>query len=258
MIFDTHTHYDYKNFNLNRDVLLNEMYQKGITKIVNPAISFDSNITMREKLEKYPWIFFTTGIHPKYITEEQYVGEDIQHEKAIREFAKDIRTVAIGETGLDYHYSQVFKERQAFWFRKQINIALDTNLPLILHIREADEDAIKILKDYPFKENFGIVHCFNSSYEIAKTYIDMGFLLGIGGTITLLDKEYLRDVVKNIPLESIVLETDAPFIKPLNWEGSNTSLSLPIVAQTIADVKKIPIESVYQKTFDTASKLFNV
>lgn len=258
MIFDTHAHYDHKRFNSTRDNLLNELYSNNIVKVVNPAIDYESNFTMQETLQDYSWIYFAVGIHPKMITQENHNNEDIEREESLRNLVKTSRVVAIGETGLDYHYSTEFKSRQILWFHKQIQISQDTKLPLILHIREADNDAINILKEYSFNQNAGIVHCFNGDYQLAKTYLDMGFLLGIGGTITYPDMYELQNVIKNIPLSSIVLETDSPFVKPLGWIGKNNSLSLPLTIKSIADIKNVDYQTVEDITFENASKLFKI
>lgn len=233
MIFDIHAHYDHKRFNSNRDDILKEIYNNDIIKVVNPAISYDSNFIMQEKLINYPYIYFAVGIHPKMIIQKTHKNEDIQREQSLRSLINKSRVVAIGETGLDYHYSTEFKDRQTLWFHKHIQISQDMKLPLILHIREADNDAINILKQYFFNSNAGIVHCFNGNYQLAKTYLDMGFLLGIGGTITYSDMHDLHNVIRCVPLSSIVLETDAPFVKPLGWIGKNNSLSLPLIIKTL-------------------------
>lgn len=256
MIFDTHAHYDHKRFNSTRNVLLNQIFDCGITKIINPAISYESNFSMREKLKDYPFIKFAVGIHPNKVSLNDNNIQELQKEDTLRKLSLESRTVAIGETGLDYYYTTDFKEKQIFWFRKHIDIAKNNSLPLILHIREATQDSINILREYSF-EKTGVVHCFNEDYKIAKYYLDMGFLLGIGGSITYPEMKNLRDVVKYIPLESILLETDAPFVKPLGWNGKNNSLSLSLIIKTIAEVRGISREKIENQTFENATKLFN-
>lgn len=228
--------------------------------MVNPAIDFESNVVMREKLREYEQVFYAAGIHPNKI-EMWSLEEDKEKENAIRNWAKEERTVAIGETGLDYYRIEdpVIHKREEIWFRKQIELAIEMDLPIILHIRSsdarnADEDAIKILKEYRKHKLKGVVHCFGAHPEYANEYLDMGFYLGIGGLITIEDK--LRAAINEIPLDRILLETDAPFVRPIGFAGINNSSSIPVIASEIAMLKGISIEEVEKETTKNALKLF--
>lgn len=279
MFIDSHTHYDLSQFNQNRWKILAECKRHGIEKIVNPAILYESNDNMRMKLdyEKFPHlveeilgehisvndlpsIYYAIGVHPSKV----WKGNsqlDRSWEKHIRKYASDEKVVAIGETGLDYHreLDEYVLERQQFWFRNQLEIAEEFQLPLILHIRMSDEDAIQILKEYDLKES-GVVHCFNQGWEIAREYLDMGLYLGIGGMMTLEECNELRDALTHIPLERIVMETDSPFVKP-EWykeEEINTSLSIPRLAEELAEIKGISEKEVEVVTSKNSEKLFKI
>lgn len=275
MFIDSHCHYDRKQFNKNRFQLLSEIMLNGITKIITPAIEIGSNLTMQEKLnvmlypellentgicaENLPEIYYTAGVHPTRVWKKNMIPEN-EWENVIISALNNPHTVAIGETGLDYHYETdtAMLEKQYFWFHKQLEIAGRYKLPLVLHIRQADIDSIEVLKQYPLKES-GVVHCFNGDINIAEKYIELGLYLGIGGDVTWKEHSGLRNAVKNIPLERIILETDAPYVKP-EWctEKWNTSLNIPGIAADIAGLKNISAEEVEAVTTANAEKLFGI
>lgn len=278
MFIDSHTHYDLNKFNQRRWELLEECKKRGIEKIVNPAILYESNDNMRMKLdfEKFPElmeellranvavkdiprIYFAAGVHPGRVWKGN-AQLDGSWERHIRKCASEEKTVAIGETGLDYHHEVDVSamERQKFWFRKQLEIAEEFKLPLILHIRMADEDAIEILKEYDLKQS-GVVHCFNRGWEIAEKYLNMGLYLGIGGMMTLKECRELRDALVKIPLERIVMETDAPYVKPEWCEDTiNTSLNIPRMVKELAELKGSSDWEVEAVTTKNAENLFGI
>lgn len=178
-MIDTHVHYDHKNLNKIRENLLEECQKAGIEWVVNAAIGFETNYTIREKLDKYPCIYYRIGIHPSRVGLLDLETDALWEEK-IRTMATVPRVVAIGETGLDYHHGKddLIIEHQFYWFRKLLSIADENNLPLILHIREADQDAIEVLEEYPLKDS-GVVHCFNSGWDVAQFYLQKGLYLGL-------------------------------------------------------------------------------
>lgn len=258
-MIDTHVHYDHNSFNKTREHLLEECQNAGIDWMVNASIGFETNYTMREKLDKYPWIYYGIGIHPSRVGLPDLETDALWEEK-IRTMTTAPRVVAIGETGLDYHHGKddLIIEHQIYWFRKLLSIADENNLPLILHIREADLDAIEILKEYPLKDS-GVVHCFNSGWNVAQFYLQKGLYLGLGGAITYPEKAELRDAVQKIPLERILLETDAPYVKPVDCQSTlNTSLELPKVVQAICELKGLSKEEVIQATTENAKRLFRI
>lgn len=262
MYVDSHAHYDLKYFNENRSELLKECKNAGIGKILMPAIRIESCDQMREKMKTdtpdlWPEIFYAVGVHPTRIFQSEK-DTDPLWEKKIRETAKSQDVVAIGEAGLDYHYEMTTEmyEKQHFWFHKQLEIAEDLALPLIFHIRMADQDAIKILRGYPLDQS-GLVHCYNYGKETAKQFLDMDLYFWIGGSMTYPEAHELREAVKYIPLDRILLETDAPYVKPVWWEEKlNTSLVIPRLAEEVAALKGIDVHEVCQVTSENFQRLF--
>lgn len=277
---DSHVHYDHKKFDCGRDDLLRKMHNEGLVACVNPAIGFESNEQMFQRLSAYDWVYFAVGIHPNCVPPDD--ANDEFYEAGLREFAKRPRVVAVGETGLDYYRAGMNPqidvgtviERQKVWFRKSIELAIEFDLPLILHIREAYEDALEILDEYASdwensRENApeipsklickkrGVAHCFGGDLELAQEFIKRGFLLGIGGRITYEQEEDLRRCVREVPMEYILLETDAPFVTPIGAAGKrNSSENLHLVANEIAKLKGVSVEDVFRVTKENAEKIF--
>lgn len=266
-IIDTHVHYDHKRFSCGRELVLESVKSSGVDVVINPAISMESNYRMREMFDSgiYDWIYYGVGIHPRCVLGDmgEDFSEDSDKEKILRNLAKKSKVVAIGETGLDYHNDPgvIEKERQKNWFRKMIEIAKDVKLPLIIHIRgdAAHKDAIEILKEYSFVVDVppGVIHCFQGDKNIAKIYTEMGFKLGIGGMVTYPSEIVLRETVKNLSLEHIVLETDCPFLPPEGFgRKRNSSESLSIIAKSISDLTGKSITEIYEITNHNARKIF--
>ncbi len=274
MYIDTHCHYDLEQFNPNRFELLAALKaEMGIEQIIVPAILAESNENMRRKLdvksypellegtgltaEQLPEIRYAAGVHPTRVWGKHAASEE-QWESWIRKAACRLDTVAIGETGLDYHHpmDEDMHERQYRWFQKQLALAEEYELPLILHIRMADDDAIEILRQHSLRQG-GVVHCYCSGWETAKKYLDMGLMFGIGGAISLPGMDALRDAVKQLPLTSLLLETDAPYVRPV-WETEeyNTSKNIPKIAEIIAEIKGISVDEVREQANGNAGRLF--
>lgn len=255
MIIDTHAHYDNFRFNKCRTELLNTLSENNIKKILNPATSFESNFAMRKVLSEYPQIFWAAGIHPV-----NAVSAKNEYLKDLYSFAEDKRTKAIGETGLDFFRvkSEEARQIQTEWFKKHIKLALETNLPLVLHIRQADAEAIKILK--MFNNCFsGSVHCFCGDTKTASEYIDLGLAIGIGGAVTYENLPWLKETVSQIPKDSLLIETDSPFVKPVGYsEKLNSSLSLIHIADIIGNLRNITAQTVIDISNTNAERIFNL
>lgn len=273
--FDTHVHYDHKRFDCGRHDLISQMHENGLKYAVNAAISYETNEAMKKELSKYEWIYFAHGIHPRTVTMSD--ENDDEYEACLREMLKNNRVVAVGETGLDYHNLEqittaenavtedwvieedLVKTRQKLWFHKSIRLAMQAKLPLILHIRDSHEDALEILEQYSFSDRAGVVHCFTGDYDFARRYVDMGFVIGIGGKVTYEQEQELREAVKSLPLNKIVLETDSPFVLPAGAAGSrNNSNNLMLVAKEIAKIKNISLNEVLSVTMENGKKLFGI
>ena len=253
MIFDSHAHYDSSKFNEDRDELLNSMEENGVGTIVNSGASWKSVTEVVEMAEKYQFIYAEVGIHPDEVgdlNEErfEFMKEQCQHEKV----------VAVGEIGLDYYWDNESHEVQKKWFVKQLDLARELDLPVIIHSRDAAEDTLNIMKEYA-KGLRGVIHCFSYSKELAEEYIKMGFYIGIGGVVTFKNGKKLKEIAASIPLERILLETDCPYLAPEPHRGKrNSSLYIPHIAQEIADLRGITYEEVVAQTESNAKKLFRI
>lgn len=256
MIFETHAHYDDEKFDEDRDILLEGMQEAGIGRIVNIGADLASTVRSIELAEKYPFIYAAAGVHPSdagQLNEETYEWLKAQtaHEKV----------VAVGEIGLDYYWEKEpdIRANQRYWFRRQLNLAREVKLPVVLHSREAAKDTLDIAKDEKIGEIGGVMHCFSYSVEMAREYLNMDFYLGIGGVLTYKNARVLKEVVAYAPLEKLVLETDSPYLAPTPNRGKrNSSLNLPYVVEAIAELKHISPEDVMHITWENAMKLYRM
>ena len=254
MIFESHAHYDDKAFNEDKDILLNNMYKEGIQYIVNVGSSIESSKETINLTKKYPFIYGSIGVHP---SESKDLSEsDI---KWLLKSSQLEKIVAIGEIGLDYYWDTPERDIQKHWFIEQMELAKQVKLPAIIHSREAAKDTFDMIKDAKLDEVGGVVHCFSYSKEYAKHFLDLGFFIGVGGVVTFKNGRKLKEVVEYIPLESILIETDAPYLSPEPNRGKrNSSLNLKYIASEIARIKNIDYDEVIQKTKDNAMKLFKI
>jgi len=259
-MIDTHTHYAHPQFDEDRDEMLKKAFGAGVNSLINIAITYESNEQMREMFKDYDNVYLSVGIHPCRITEED-CNQLEERLEGLRSFADWQETVAIGETGLDY-YRVTEEEQQAVqrqWFRYHIELAMEKKLPLVLHIRGegAMKDALEILKSYELPEHPGVCHCFVGNPEEAKSLMQMGFLFGIGGLVTQRRLKDLRDSMRIIPLESILLETDCPFLAPAGYGSKrNASDGLSLVVKVIAQLKSATEEEVIKQTTKNAETVF--
>lgn len=249
MIIDTHAHYDDSQFDGELNSLFEELKQNGVEKIITCATDFLNAENVLNLCEKYDFLYAAVGIYPhhtnKCLFDEQKLESLASHEKA----------VAIGEIGLDYYYDDSPKNVQLESVEKQLLLANKLNLPVTFHDRDAHEDTLKLLKKYEPK---GIVHCFSGSLEMAREIVKIGMYLGIGGALTFKNAKVLPKVVKEIPLENLVLETDAPYMSPVPKRGKrNRSDYIKYIAEKIAEIKEISTDEVYKVTTENAEKIFN-
>lgn len=250
MYFDTHAHYDDKAFSQDRIELIESFPQKGVDTVINVGADMDSSLASIKLAEKYPYIYAAVGVHP--YDAENMCQEDID---TLFEYSKNKRVVAIGEIGLDYHYEDCDKQKQRLWFEKQLQLCAHVDLPVIIHSRDATEETLEIIKQSSVRK--GVIHAFSGSSEIAQTYVNMGFYIGVGGVVTFKNAKKLVEVVEKIPLEHILLETDSPYLTPTPFRGQrNNSLYLPYVAEKISEIKNIDVDSVINQTHKNAERLF--
>ena len=254
MIFDTHAHYDDKAFDEDREEMLASLPENGIGNVVNVCASINSLRRIIPLTEKYPYVWGAAGVHPDYaeeMTEEtlEEIRKVLQHEKIL----------AVGEIGLDYYWHKEPEnhKRQQEMYRAQLDIAREEKLPFMIHSRDAAEDTLTIVKEYMQKGMYGgIMHCYSYGLEHAREYVKMGLFLGIGGVVTFTNGRKLKEVVHEIPLDNLVLETDCPYLAPVPYRGKrNCSLYLPYVVQAIAELKGVPADEVIRVTEENARRL---
>ena len=249
MIFDTHAHYDDEAFDSDREELLSSIHENGVLGVVNASADINSSFSSVKLSQQYSYIFAAVGVHPENLSED-YIEQ-------IKKIAtENKKVVAIGEIGLDYHFRSDNKEKQIEVFENQVKLANSLSLPVIVHDREAHKDTFDILKKYIPK---GIVHCFSGSAEMAKEIVKLGMKLGIGGVLTFKNAKTVVEVVRQIPLKHLVLETDAPYLAPVPFRGKRCNSSyIKFVAEKIAEIKNISAEEVYEETFKNALEVYNI
>lgn len=263
MIFETHAHYDDAAFDGDRKELLLSMAEHGIGPIVNVGADLASCRTSLALAGEYPFVYAAVGVHPSGVEElnDQLLGElkKLCLEQSVKKGGK---VVAVGETGLDYNWRDGEQENEAQqkeWFGRQIQMAKEVSLPLIVHSRDAAKDTLDLMKAHRAGEAGGIVHCYSYSKELAAAYLDMGFFFGIGGVITFKNGRKLREVVEYLPMDRIVLETDCPYLSPEPYRGRrNSSLNLPLIADRIGELKGISREEVIAITRQNAMSLYGL
>ena len=252
MIIDTHAHYDDKAFDEDRDTLLAGMAEAGISRIVNIGSSLDACHRTLELMDKYNFIYGAIGVHPcdsAELTEESLAW--------IREVSSHEKCVAIGEIGLDYYWDEPDRDIQKKWFIRQMDIAREVKLPIVIHSRDAAKETIDIMTAQRAQEIGGVVHCYSYSKELAKTFLDMGFYFGIGGVVTFSNGKKLKEALEYIPMDRIVTETDSPYLAPVPFRGKrNDSTKLPYVIEQIATIKGMSQEDIMQICKENAYKLY--
>ncbi len=254
MIFETHAHYDDSRFDGDRDVILNSLSENGIGAVINCAASASGNYATIELVQRYPHVYGALGIHPSDIDD---INEGFYD--WIKSHAKHEKILAIGEIGLDYYWDKDIEvqKKQRYWFGRQIDLAKEAGLPVIVHSREAAADTMQVLKEHHAKELSGVIHCYSYSKEMALEFIKMGYYIGVGGVITFKNARKLIETVEAVPLERILLETDCPYMAPEPYRGKrNSSLYLPYVVEKIAMIKGVSIQEAEQVTEANARALF--
>ena len=254
MIFDSHAHYDDHAFDEDREEVLAALAESGVGTVVNVGASLEATRRTVELAERYPFIYGAAGVHPDEVNE---LNEDTF--AWLKEQCAGDRIVAVGETGLDYYRDRTDHETQKKWFIRQLALAGELSLPVIVHSREAASDTMKILKEMYDLHIPVVVHCYSYSLEMAKEYVKMGYYLGIGGVVTFQNARRLREVVQNIPLSHLLLETDCPYLAPVPDRGKrNDSRKLIHVADAVAGLKGITTEEVIRITEENAAAFYRL
>ena len=249
---DTHCHLD--KLDLTPEEALKQAKREGVEKMVTISVDEESFDFVSNAVMQFKDVYGTVGIHPHDASEFSPSLE----ESILKLAQGHDKMIAIGETGLDYYYMNSSAENQQFAFRKQLQIAAELNLPVVLHSREAEADTISILNEIPLPA-LGVAHSFTSSLKMARTLLDMGWYLGINGIVTFKNAADIREVVRWIPMDRLLLETDSPFLAPVPFRGKpNKPAHIPVIASFIAELRKIPIEHLAEKTSENAHRLFSI
>lgn len=249
MYIDTHCHV-FKEYYDNIDEIVSKAKENGVNKIIVNGCDYKSNLEVLELVKKYDIIYGAIGFHPTELE-----GFDELYFSFLEENINNSKIVAVGEIGLDYHYDDTDKEKQKMVFKRQLDIAQKNNKPIIVHSRDSIGDTYNILKEYKLN---GSIHCFSGSVEMAREFIKLGYLIGIGGIVTYKNAKTIKEVVKDIPFSYILLETDSPYLAPVPYRGSDNEPSyVPIIANEISVLKDVSISEISRVTTSNAEGLFD-
>lgn len=253
MIFDSHAHYDDDQFNEDREKVIQELKENEVIGVLNCGSSLEGARMSLELAKKYDFFYAAVGIHPEYA---DGVNEEVIDE--IKEMTKNQNVRAIGEIGLDYYWDEnPEREVQKEAFRRQMELAKELNLPVVIHDREAHGDTIEIMKEFP--EVKGVVHCFSGSVEFARECLKLGYYIGVTGVVTFKNAKKLVEVVKEVPLEKLLVETDCPYMAPTPYRGKrNRSDYVKFIIEKIAEIKDVSISEVEEHTITNIKSLINI
>ena len=254
MIFESHAHYDDDAFEEDRDKLLAGLKENGIGYVINVSSDLDSVRKTISLAEKYSFLYAAAGVHPSdtgELNEENFAW--------LKRQCGEEKVLAVGEIGLDYYWDNVERGVQRKWFARQLALANEAGLPVVVHSRDAAKETLDVMRaEAPVKKR-GVIHCFSYTKETAREFLDMGYLIGVGGVVTFKNAKKLRECVEYLPMEAILLETDCPYLAPEPYRGKrNCSLYLPYVAAEIARMKGLSAEEVIEVTERNAKRLFGL
>lgn len=254
MIFETHAHYDDAKFDTDREMLLADLPQRGISPVINVGSSIATTKTTLSLAQEYPFLYAAVGVHPSDVDD---LNEDTY--AWLRQQTTLQKTVAVGEIGLDYYWPEPDHETQKKWFLRQLDLAREIRKPVIIHSRDAAKDTVDLMTEARAEEIGGVIHCYSYTKETAKIFLDMGFYFGIGGVLTFKNAKKLKEAVEYIPMDRIVLETDCPYLAPEPNRGKrNSSLNIPYVIAAMAQIKEITEEEVCKAAWDNSLKLYRM
>lgn len=252
MLFDTHAHLDDRAFKADRDALLASFAESGVGLVMNPGCSLESSKNAVALAEKYPWIYAAVGSHPDAADE---VNDAVLEE--YRQLSAHSKVKAIGEIGIDYHYEDIPRALQLKAFRRQLELARELKLPVIVHERDAHEDGMALAKE--FRDVGGVFHCFSGSAEMARQLVELGWYIGFTGVLTFKNARRAIEAAQAIPLERIVLETDCPYMAPEPFRGRrNHPGYLYRMAQKLAEIKGLPLEEIHRITTENGKRLYRL
>lgn len=254
MLFDSHAHLDDSRFDRDRDEVIKRAKENGISYIMNPGADFESSVKSVELANKYDMFYAAVGVHPH----DAETMDDMMLQ-LLKGLTKKPKVMAIGEIGLDFYYDHSPREVQKKWFREQIRLAKEVNLPIIIHDRDANNEVMNILKEENAFDTGVLMHCYSGSAELAKQYIKKGAYISIAGPVTFKNARKAVQVVETIPLDYLVIETDSPYLTPHPFRGKrNESSYVRYVTEKIAEIKGISLEEVAERTTENAKRYFRI
>jgi len=254
MLFDTHAHYDDKWFSEDVDEVLGKMPENNVRLIVNACTKTDDIPKLLELCERYPFMHTTVGIYP-----HDTVGVTEADIDKLREASRHEKVVAIGEIGLDYYYDTAPKDTQQYWLGRQVDLARELGLPVVIHDRDAHGDILRILREHKVNECGGVFHCYSGSAEMAREVLDLGMYIAFGGSLTFKNAVKAVEVAKIVPDDKIVIETDSPYLAPVPMRGKrNSSLYIHYVAEKLAELRGVPVSHIEEITYENGKKLFGI
>ena len=253
MLFDTHAHMDDRAFREDRDALLKGLNEKGVGLVMNPGCSLESSKNAVALAEKYDFVYAAVGSHPDAADE---VNEEVLEE--YRKLCKlSPKVKAIGEIGIDYHYEDIPRELQLKAFRMQMELARELDMPVIVHEREAHEDGMAVVKEFPRVK--GVFHCYSGSAEMARQLVDLGWYIGFTGVLTFKNARRAVETAASIPLERIVLETDCPYMAPEPFRGKRNDPGYIFrMAEKLAEIRGLSVEEVQRITTENGKRLYRI
>jgi TatD DNase family protein len=254
MLIDTHTHLDDARYNDDRDTMIARAQDAGVSAFITIGCDLATSRSAVELAGRHPFVYASVGVHPH---EVKQIADDWYDE--LRRLAQHDKVVAYGEVGLDYHYNHSPPTLQRERFREQVCLARELNLPIVIHTREAQEDTMAILKEERAVDIGGVFHCFSGDAWLAKEALELGFFLSFSGVITFQNATMLRDIVKTVPLDRILIETDCPYLTPVPHRGKrNEPAHVLFVAEKIAELKAVSVEEIENMTTRNARRIFKI
>jgi len=254
MFIDSHAHLDDERFNLDRELLINNLKSNNIDLVLNISADLESSKASVELAERHENIYAVVGVHPhsaKDFTQEIYTD--------LKRLAENKKVLAIGEIGLDFYYDNSPRDIQRQVFKQQLELAKEVNLPVVIHTRDAAKETFDIIKVAANEGIRGVIHAFSGSVEVAREYIKLGFYIAIGGPVTFKNSKVVKEVAKDIPLDRLLIETDCPYLTPEPYRGKrNEPMYVRYAAERIAEIRGISVEEVARVTSDNVHKLFGI
>jgi TatD DNase family protein len=251
---DSHAHLDDQRFDKDRDEVIRSLYENEVEAVLNPGSDLNSSKEALAMAEKYPFIYDAVGCHPH---DSRYMSDD--HLNIFKEMAKNKKVIGIGEIGLDYYYDNSDRDIQRKWFREQIRLAKELDLPYIVHDRDAHEDVLRIMKEEHYDGAGGILHCYSGSVELSREFIRLGFYISLGGPVTFKNARVPKLVAGEVPFDKLLIETDSPYLTPEPYRGKrNEPKYVKYVAEEIAKIRNVSIDELAEKTKENFKRLFRL